>query len=319
MVPNLSIVIPTHGRSDALAAVLAALDTEDPRLTGAEVIVAIDAQGVDPPGLDSGRRTLQVATVRATVAGASGARNAGWRAATAPLILFLDDDIVPTRPLVAEHLAWHERHPDPEVGILGRVRWSPRVKVTPFMRWLETGVQFDYDRIPGTEVGWQLFYSCNVSVKRELLESVGGFDQERFPFGYEDLDVARRMAEHGFRLRYNPAAVGEHLKTETLESWRGKLDRIAAAERRFVELYPEERPYFYERFGAAARLPRARGRSARLARFVKPTVPWLGRFVWRSFDLVCSQALAPDFLAAWEAAGRGDGLPDARGTASYDG
>jgi hypothetical protein len=28
-----------------------------------------------------------------------------------------------------------------------------------------------------------------------------------------------------------------------------------------------------------------------------------GRFVWRSYDLECCQALAPDFFAAWEAAG----------------
>jgi GT2 family glycosyltransferase len=134
-----------------------------------------------------------------------------------------------------------------------------------------------------------------------MLERVGGFDEERFPFGYEDLDVARRMSEHGFHLMYNPAAAGEHLKTETIDSWRQKLERIAIAERRFVALYPEERPYFYERFRAAADQPHARGRSARLARYIPRGFPWLGRFVWRSFDLVCEQELAPDFLASWEA------------------
>jgi GT2 family glycosyltransferase len=318
-VPNLSIVIPTHGRSESLPEVISALGRQDPPLIDAEVVVAIDARGSDPGGLDAAGPGLPVAVIHASGAGASGARNAGWRATKSPLTLFLDDDIVPSRRLVAEHLAWHERHANFEVGILGRVRWSPRVKVTPFMRWLETGVQFDYDRITGTDVGWQLFYSCNVSVKRAMLERVGGFDEERFPFGYEDLDVARRMSEHGFRLLYNRSAVGEHLKTETLESWRQKLDRIAVAERRFVQLYPDERPYFYERFGAAARLPQAQGRSARLARFVGPGVPWLGRFVWQSFDLVCAQQLAPDFLSSWEAAGRDSELPHVPGTAGGDG
>ena len=110
------------------------------------------------------------------------------------------------------------------------------------------------------------------------------------------------MSQHGFRLLFNRSAVGEHMKTETLESWRRNLERIATAERRFTELYPGERAYFYERFKAAAELPRARGRAARLGRFVGPQLPWLGPFVWRSYDLVCCQALAEQFLAAWDAA-----------------
>jgi len=176
------------------------------------------------------------------------------------------------------------------------------VPVTPFMRWLETGIQFDYGTIRATELEWQRFYSCNVSLKRAMLERVGGFDEERFPYGYEDLELARRLHAHGFRLLYNPAALGEHLKTETIEGWRRNLRRIAIAERRFTRLYPGERPYFYERFRAAAKAPPARGRSARLARYIGPSFPWLGPLVWRSYDLVCSQRLAPEFLSAWEAA-----------------
>jgi GT2 family glycosyltransferase len=241
--------------------------------------------------------------LRAARPGASAARNLGWRTAQAPLILFLDDDIVPTPGLVARHLDRNRRDPAVEVGVLGAVRWSPRVKVTAFMRWLETGVQFDYSTIDSVDAEWQRFYSCNASVKRELLDRVGGFDEERFPFGYEDLELARRMSEHGFRLRFAEAAIGEHLKTETLESWRLKLVRIAPAERRFTELYPGEYAYFYERFRVAAEQPIARGRSGSLARVVPRNVPWLGRFVWRSYDLVCCQSLAPDFMAAWNAAG----------------
>ncbi len=145
-----------------------------------------------------------------------------------------------------------------------------------------------------------------------MLERVGGFDEQRFPFGYEDLELARRMSDHGFKLLYNEAAVGEHLKTEKLDGWRRNLRRIAQAERRFTELYPGERAYFYERFRAAAAAPVARGRSARLARFVRPGVPWLGRFVWRSYDLVCRQQLAPEFLAEWEAAGAAEGSSGTR-------
>jgi GT2 family glycosyltransferase len=303
--PGLSIVIPTRGHSETLAEVLTGLDRQGQAPTDVEVVIGVDAMSSDEDRERVGMLTCEFPLVvrAASRPGASAARNVAWRKARAPLILFLDDDIVPARNLVAEHLAWHRRSPQPEVGVLGLVRWSPRVKVTPFMRWLETGIQFDYRTIRTTAIGWQRFYTCNVSVKREMLDRVGGFDELRFPFGYEDLELARRMSRHGFRLLFNARAVGEHLKTETLDSWRRNLARIATAERRFTELYPNERPYFYERFRAAAGVPVARGRFARLAPFVGPGVPWLGRRVWGSYDLVCSQRLAPGFLAEWEAAG----------------
>jgi GT2 family glycosyltransferase len=307
---RLTIVIPTLGRCPALPEVLGGLELQEPALEDVEAVVVVDAAGSADAleWIETTSWSLPISVHRARRPGASAARNLGWRKASAPLVLFLDDDIVPTRRLVAEHLEWHRRNPEPAVGVLGAVRWSPRLKVTAFMRWLETGIQFDYSTIDSTEVGWERFYSCNASVKRELLERVGGFDDQRFPFGYEDLELAKRMSKHDFRLLYNHAAVGEHMKTETLESWRRNLPRIAAAERRFTELYPGAYPYFYERFRVASEQAAARGRSGSLARFVPRQTPWLGRFVWRSYDLVCCQRLAPEFMSAWEAAGEPEGL-----------
>ena len=247
---------------------------------------------------------LSWVVLRADRPGASAARNMGWRAAAAPLVLFLDDDIVPGRRLIAEHLAWHRSRPQPEIGVLGLVRWADEVRVTPFMRWLERGVLFDFASIAGDEAGWGRFYSCNVSVKRAMLARVGGFDEQEFPFLYEDLDLGRRMSAHGFRLLYNRGAAAEHLKTETPDSWEGRLALIAASEYRFIRRYPSERPYFYDRFRAAVQGAPPRGIGAALARFVPPRVPVLGPRVWASYDAVWWRRLAPAFLAAWKTAGR---------------
>jgi cellulose synthase/poly-beta-1,6-N-acetylglucosamine synthase-like glycosyltransferase len=282
--------------------VLRALGRQDPPLTDTEVLLALDAAADQAPDVSVAGHDVAPRTLRASVAGASGARNAGWRAASAPLVLFLDDDIVPSRQLIAHHLSWHLAHPEPEVAVLGLVRWSSAVRVTPFMRWLEMGIQFDYGTIRSVDVEWQRFYTCNISVKRELLERVGGFDEERFPYGYEDLELGRRLSDQGLRLMYNSRAVGEHLKTETLNGWRRNLRRIACAERRLTAMYPSEPAYFYELFRTAAEAPPSRGRWARLAPLVHPGVPWLGDRVWRSYDIVCRQRLAGEFLREWDAA-----------------
>jgi hypothetical protein len=71
-----------------------------------------------------------------------------------------------------------------------------------------------------------------------------------------------------------------------------------------VRLHPDVPPYFYNLFSEATRLPRARGRAARLARWVPPRTPFVGHRVWRLADIAWRQALADEFLAAWE-----DGAP----------
>jgi GT2 family glycosyltransferase len=302
-VPQISIVIPTLGRGALLRRVLDHLDRQT--VAGKfEVLVVADANEQDTEGLDSmvADQAYDARRLQAPKPGASAARNAGWRAARAPLVLFVDDDILPEPPLVAEHLEWHVRHPDEAIGVLGHVRWADELQVTPFMRWLEHGIQFDYPNIQGTDAGWARFYTANASVKKTLLERVGGFEEEALPFGYEDLDLALRMHAHGFRLIYNRAAVAEHVHPMDLEFWKRRVARIAVSERQFVAMHPDFRPYFYDLFSTAAAAPAARGLGARLAGFVPRSFPLLGPRVWASADAVYRQALAQPFLESWSAA-----------------
>lgn len=297
-------MIPTLGRSAVLGRALDRLANQ----RGAaryEVIVVSDAQEEQPHLVDAaiGERPYPVARLQAQRAGTSAARNRGWRAARSEIVLFMDDDVLAEPELLSEHLEWHGRHPADEIGVLGHLRWARGLRVTPFMHWLEQGVQFDYPGIGGTEAGWGRFYTANVSLKRPLLERVGGFDQERFPFGYEDLDLGYRMSQIGFRLLYNRRAVAEHLHPMDLAFWQRRVGRIAKAERHFVRVHPEIEPYFHPFFSGAAAAPPASGWGARLAGIVPRRIPWLGRRVWTSADLTYRQALAPYFLDAWERAG----------------
>lgn len=298
--PELSVVIPTLNRHDVLPRTLSGLARQAPGGPSFEVLVVADAAEPNPDRVRaavasaSGARVLQAARP-----GASAARNLGWREAHSELVLFLGDDIVPNERLLANHADWHGRDPEPTVGVLGHVRWARELKVTPFMRWLEHGFQFDYPNIVGEDAGWGRFYTANVSVKRSMLERVGGFDEERLPFLYEDLDIGKRMSEHGFRLLYNREAVGEHLHAVEIESWRDRARQIARAEHAFVRLHPEVPPFFLRSFTEAERAPRASGRGRHLLRTIRPTTPWIGPRAWRSADFYFRQALAPDFLSAW--------------------
>jgi hypothetical protein len=181
------------------------------------------------------------------------------------------------------------------------VDWAAEIATTPFMRWLEHGIQFDYPAIEGDEASWFNFYTANISLPRALLEDAGGFDEQRFPFLYEDLDLGYRLDQRGFRLLYNRRATAEHLHPTSIDEWRRRMASIATAERRWVEHRPEMPAYFHDKFEEAAKLPPSPGRTAPLLRFFGPGTPLVGPWAWAGADLYFRQQLAPAFLDQWRA------------------
>jgi GT2 family glycosyltransferase len=294
---RLSVVIPTLNRPDALPRTLAAL--ADQSFREFEVIVVEDVKNgapvPDPPP------RMDMRTLRADAPGASHARNTGWRAAANPVVLFLGDDIIPSRQLLERHAALHDQNPGDEVGVLGHVDWARELKRSAFMVWLDHGIQFNYPSIRGTEAGPGHLYTANVSLKRAALERVGGFDAERFPFLYEDIDLGIRLFEQGFRLIYDKDATAEHLHDVTLERWKERMATQARAERAWIRHRPGEEPYFYTRFSAALKHPPARGRIGRaLLPFVTRDTPLIGERVWQRADLYFRQQLGRPFVEAWD-------------------
>lgn len=307
MSAQVSVVIPVLGRYEALGRVLDRLAEQTAGPDAIEVVVAADAAEEHPERIEAaiGERDFATSFLRAPSPGAAWARETAWTAAAADLILFLDSDVLPEPRLIEEHVEWHRRDPEPEVAVLGRVRWADEVRVTAFMRWIEHGIQFDFEGIDGAEAGWGRFYTANASVKRALLERVGGFDAEAFPFHYEDLELAYRMNEAGLRLLYNPAACGEHLHVVTLDSYRRRMAEVAPVERRFVAAHPGVEAYFHDLFTKAAARPPARGTLAPLVRWVSRETPWIGPRAWRSADHYYEGELAPGFLEAWDSSSAG--------------
>jgi GT2 family glycosyltransferase len=303
--PRISVVVSTLGNHEGLRRVLDRFESQTAALEDFEVIVVADIADPDPAAVDTavGQRPYPVVRITGHRPGLSANRNAALPHVRAPLVLYTDNDTLAEPQLISEHLSWHEREPDDVVGVLGHVRWAREVKVTPFMRWLDHGVQFDYPSIQGIEAGWGRFYGANVSVKKSLVERVGGFDEIRLPYLYDDLDFSYRASKVGFRLLYNRRAVVEHLREMDLGFWRDKVGRLARVEREFTSKHPEIPPYFFRMFSAAVRAPRASGRGRHVIRFVPRWVPWVGKRAWASADMYYRQQIAPTFLAAWNASG----------------
>src|SRR5947209_10444047 len=275
---GLSIVLSTLGNHEVLRLVLDGYDRQVVPTGTFEVLVVADRA---EPDLDAVRRALErrrypVRLLQGETPGLSANRNAGWRAARAPIVLFTDNDTIPVPGLVAEHLASHGRSPSAEVAVVGPVRWARGLRVTPFMRWVEYGLQFQYESVRGEVAGWGHLYGANSSIKRALLEVVGDFDQDHLPYGYEDMDWAYRAHGQGLQVRFNPRAIVEHLRPMTVADWKVRAPRLAVSEWRFCELHPELEPFLHRLFSRAAAGSDYGRKAAAIARFVPRRTPWVG-------------------------------------------
>ncbi|MGN9840343.1 glycosyltransferase family 2 protein [Nonomuraea sp. H19] len=175
----ITVVIPTIGRP-SLRDTLAAVGS------GVPVIVADDRKGPCRvlEGVPEGVRI-----VRSGGRGPAATRNAGWRAAGTPWVVFLDDDVIP-EPGWAEAV-WKDLVdlPVDVAGSQGRIVVPLPADRRPTDAERNTAGLAD-----------ALWVTADMAYRRAVLDAVGGFD-ERFPRAYrEDADLALRVTRAGYRL-----------------------------------------------------------------------------------------------------------------------
>lgn len=202
--PSVSVVVPTYQRPRLLRRCLRALLAQRMPADQFEIIVVDDGhQDLIRRlvcNLQQPRGPLLRYLRPANGKGPAVARNAGWRAARAPLIAFTDDDTIPQSDWLAQGcLAMQSR---PEFSALCGV---VRVPLPPSRESRPT----DHERMTkGLELAE--FVTANAFVQRWALAIVGGFD-ERFQRAWrEDSDLQFRLQAIAGPVGRAPEAVVLH-------------------------------------------------------------------------------------------------------------
>jgi glycosyltransferase involved in cell wall biosynthesis len=245
---SLSVVIPTKDRAEALARTLDALEAQQAGEAKLEAIVIDNGSSDDTVEQVRGRAagaTIPIRLLEETSGGPAAARNAGVAVASGEVVVFLGDDTEPDGPdLLRAHLDLHRARPAEAYGVLGRITWSPRNEITPFMRWLENGgPQFHYCDIgAGSVDAASYFYSSHVSLKRSLFDRLGGFDV-RFPTAaVEDTELGVRLSEAGLHLDYHPELLVLHDHPTTPSQSRSRSVAVGRSAALYNRLRPD-RPH----------------------------------------------------------------------------
>jgi glycosyltransferase involved in cell wall biosynthesis len=217
----ISVILPTYNRAETLRKTLRAYAEQRGDHQMLEIIVVDDGSKDHTSDVVEESRQSSATPIRyfrQENRGQAAARNLGIREARGELILFGDDDIIPSASMVAEHVGAHQRHPAANIGILGLVSWAAELHPTPFMIWCGLyGPQFEFGLLqPGGEVDCWHAYFCNTSVKSEFIRQNGTFNEVFREYGWEDFELSYRVYQRGLRVLYRPEALGYHYKYETL-------------------------------------------------------------------------------------------------------
>jgi len=210
---RVSVVIPTYNRKDMLRRSLAATTSQD--YPDYEVIV-VDDGSTDGTGEMVRREFPTVRYIRQEPnRGPAAARNQGVEAATGNILAFTDDDCVPPSNWLRRHLQYYSGE---EIGAVGGPQVSPspnfydKFEMAHYMNEY-VGPMRRLEKI----VSWEGLATSNMSVRREVFERVGKFD-EAFLTG-ADPEFIRRVIRSGYVIVRDPSLRVAHLKVHTFTSY----------------------------------------------------------------------------------------------------
>ena len=208
------MLIPTRDRPRYLEVALASIAPQAAALE-AEVVVVCDAPA-DPAVEELCRRHGATFVAHGETRGLNAARNTAIAAASADLLVLVDDDVeawpgwLGALVEAAAALPEHEAFGGPIRPRLEGfdLRWCGREALTVTM--LDHGTE-DRD-IP-------FAWGANLAIRRSALERIGGFDPNIEIYGDEE-NWLRRLSAAGGRVRYVAAAGVDHRRAGQDATWR---------------------------------------------------------------------------------------------------
>lgn len=242
--PEISAILTTHNRAHLLPRVLEGFRAQRLPPDRYELLVVDDGSS-DGTGavLDAYRSKLPIRMVRQNAAGLAAAKNLGVFMSRSPVLLFVDDDDVPSPDLLAAHLSGHLRYPERGAIILGHTALAPEIAGLPLMRHVTGAGGQLYSQgwmQPGQRLTFREFWGGRSSAKRALLVEFGVFNPI-FRFGCEDIELAWRLERlHGLSVIYEPAALTTMIRGLSFDDFCCRSIRQGRSQWVFASLHPNE-------------------------------------------------------------------------------
>lgn len=198
---KVSVVVPTYNRPALIKKCVEGLIQQNFNPEAYEIIVVTDGPDETTSSFINAYKkqcNCQVHCYSLPVKkGPAAARNKGWRSAKGELVLFTDDDCIPSPTWVSGFWKAYEAMGTDRIAFTGKI-------IVPYKKPLT-----DHDR--NTIALEQAdFVTANCAVSKTMLELIGGFD-EAFEMAWrEDSDLEFKLLNAGICVPYVKEAVVKH-------------------------------------------------------------------------------------------------------------
>jgi GT2 family glycosyltransferase len=242
--PELSVIVPTL-EYPFIDATLAGLLSQDAPAGCYEVVVSDSRAGKWEAAIGTQARLnldVPVIYVRSESEGLWRSRqlNAGIRASTGQIVVFLAGDFTAGPTFVETHRQFHLRHPQPEYVAIGSSNFIAQQAQGSLVRWLEqSGELFGTQMGAGDARGF--FYAGNSSLKREFLDASGLFDEDFRYDAMDDFELGERLRRAGMTSRFLPEegqAAHQHDEEVSLTGRQMYMGRSGESAAMFEKKHP---------------------------------------------------------------------------------
>jgi GT2 family glycosyltransferase len=215
---SISIIIPTFNGASRIGNCLDALLKQMP---GRDVDILVVNDGSTDDTAEVVRGYPEVRLINQRNAGPAAARNRGALEARGTLLLFTDDDCVPTPDWLDAMLKPFD---DPEVvGAKGIYRTRQKRLAARF-------VQIEYEdryRLMAHLDCIDFIDTYSAAFRRDRFLEMAGYDIS-FPVACsEDIELSYRMSAQGWKMKFAPAAIVYHTHPDTLTQYLKKKYKFA--------------------------------------------------------------------------------------------
>lgn len=237
---DISIIIATYNRPDALLAVLRGLNAQI--MKGFQVLIADDGSTQETKDLIQTFQTkhfsLQHIWQQDHGFRAAAIRNKAVIQAKTPYIIFLDGDCIPLPHFISQHCKLAEQNcfvagnrilanPD-----LTRLILEQQLDISQWdlKKWVQLNIKKQVNRLSPLFLlpngkwrkfnqTWKGAKTCNLGVWLEDLKNVNGFDERYEGWGHEDADLVVRLLRNQIKRKEGRFA------TPVLHLWHQENDR----------------------------------------------------------------------------------------------
>jgi glycosyltransferase involved in cell wall biosynthesis len=272
---DVSVVIPTYNRSALLRHCLSAYADQTYPRDRFELVVVDDCSSDDTAAVveefkEKTQMTIKYVRNERRIH-ITRTRNVGIWTASGRIVIQTDSDFIPTPQFIEAHM---EAHREPGVMCTG-----PAINISSLD-------QLFVKRPSASDMCRHPLPGFNGSVSREVLVSVGGYDEDLCEYGWEDLELATKLRVKGIRSARSSKAAGYHVRRQFSMDDLPAVRAREEARARMAIVYARKWPTF----------------RVRMATWLSPVFFVLDRLIF-AFDWIHSPA-TERLMARWLESGK---------------